>query len=231
MKSGRGLNVIAWHPMTFKQLLARSYDTHGDKKASYRMMNDLGKLTKGAIIAVACKDECARYLDKNTKQTFAWHGSKYISVLKQRESFAFIGRKGFRNSAVEQRNGLKHRSVLSWKYKVHGGKRTIKKATKTVKRNVGLPRIMRMPMPRRSTTRSTAKSTTRRIVRTRGGIRRSTTRKIRMPMPRGRIVGRRGGIRRTVRRRGGNGQCRGACLRKINNLKRQLRQSRLRWSK
>jgi len=211
-RTTRGLNIVAWHPLTFKRLLARGYDTFADRGAADRIGRDFRRLPRGSIVAVACKDSCAKHLNKGLKNAMAWHGSKYIKMLKYRESFAFIGRKGFRKS-VEQRGDQKHRSVVSWRYKVTGGRRAIRRAT----RRRGLPRVR---VPRRA----------RRIVRRRMR-RRAGRRGRRVIRRRGRRVIRRRG-RRVVRRRGRRGGvCRGACLRKIRNLQRQLRNSKLRWSK
>jgi hypothetical protein len=62
MRYTRGLNIVAWDPRSFKQVLAKGYDTYGNRNASKDMFRDFRKLPRGAIIAIACKDSCARSL-------------------------------------------------------------------------------------------------------------------------------------------------------------------------
>ena len=51
MKSGRGLNVVAW-TRKWKQIGFKVYDTYANKNTGFE--KDFARLPKGAIIAVAC---------------------------------------------------------------------------------------------------------------------------------------------------------------------------------
>jgi len=58
----RGMNVVGLDPQSHNIILKKAYDTYGDAYASDKMLNDLGKLPNGAVVAIAVKDEATKKL-------------------------------------------------------------------------------------------------------------------------------------------------------------------------
>jgi hypothetical protein len=77
MRYGRGLNIVAWDANKgMRKIHSQSYDTFADSRASGRIEQMFRKLPKGAIVAIACKDECSRKLSRKVKGMMAQGGSK-----------------------------------------------------------------------------------------------------------------------------------------------------------
>jgi len=77
MRYSRGLNIVAWDANKgMRKIHTGSYDTYADARASGRIELLLRKLPKGAIVAVACKDECSRKLSSKLKGMMRQGGSK-----------------------------------------------------------------------------------------------------------------------------------------------------------
>jgi len=61
----------------------------------------LKSLPKFTLVIVSAKDEASKKLSKGAKKLFEGMGSKEVSKIGFRESWAFVGLKGARNMAVE----------------------------------------------------------------------------------------------------------------------------------
>lgn len=97
------------------------------------------KLPKNAIVAISCKDECSRKLSGAVKGMMKQGGSKAISGLKYRESFAFVGVVGAK-TAVEKKADIKHRTQVTRWFTMGGGRKVSKKI---YRRAVGKSRTRR----------------------------------------------------------------------------------------
>lgn len=148
-RAGRGLNIFAW-TSSWKEIGGKAYDTYG--RTNHGLEKDFSRLPAGAIIAVACKDECSRKLSSSMQKIFVDMGSKEVLKLGMREPWAFVGIKGKR-AMSEMRKDRKTR--------VQAGRTWIIR-TRTVTRRV-IRRVKRVVVRRRISMK------TNRRIRIRGG--------------------------------------------------------------
>ena len=81
-RSLRGLHIVFINPSTGKILLAKIFDTYIFSFEFDKFVSQ--KIPDGTIVAVACKDDCARNLSRKGRQWFADMGSQEIFKLGYR---------------------------------------------------------------------------------------------------------------------------------------------------
>lgn len=99
---GRGLNVGVLDEQTGNVILARSFDTHDDSSAANEFAELIEGLPSGRIVAISVKDEAVNKLTERAKKACETLGSGMIRNLGDRNSWAFVGKKGASPLAVAE---------------------------------------------------------------------------------------------------------------------------------
>lgn len=86
----RGLHIVIINGFNGNVDVAQVFDTYKSSEEFEEFIDD-GEIPGGFIIIAVCRDDCAQNLSDKARAWFEALGSKLISTLKYRQSFAFIG--------------------------------------------------------------------------------------------------------------------------------------------
>ena len=85
----RGMHLVIINPQNGKVETAQVFDTYKTSEDFASFVTE--PIPKGRIVAAACEDDCTSSLSPELIKWFSDMGSKEISQLEYRQSFAFIG--------------------------------------------------------------------------------------------------------------------------------------------
>ena len=67
---GRGLNIAVINPDDGRIKMGRAFDTHESSEEMEKWIKNDEKVSKGCIVAAACKDDCSANLSDTVKNKF-----------------------------------------------------------------------------------------------------------------------------------------------------------------
>jgi hypothetical protein len=162
-KADRGINLIVLAGKNHEIIMSNTYDTHGSKKQSDQLAEDLATVPMGSVIIAAVKDEAQRSMTQNLRDAFSNLGSKEINNLKYRDAWFFIGIKGTK-SHLEKRDATVNGGLILGYSKVTKTKKTTE--TKTINQSKSYKRtITRVVKKKETTVDANGNKTTRTVTR------------------------------------------------------------------